>query len=343
MTHRYALPGSRGHRRRAGLLALFTAASVATGLAVAASAAATGGLPSSTTLAVSPQSSTAGTPVTLTATIKVLGLDGLGITPTGTVTFTSKNLLGAVATLGTAPVGACFLTTCTATLTTSNVPVNTVSATANYSGDNLVAPSSGSHALTVTANSSPGSSSTVTCYSGQTCDTGTMTSSDNTTKLDVKADASSNTQTVSGSLTTGQTLHGCVEPPDAHEGSGDGDDDDGVFVGALGTFSSTATDAGKTVTVTGTGTTGAIMKHQFQEHPTHAGCYGAPHTFKGFVNGVYTNAVFNSTDGLYEAILATCTYAHNALPCMSGQAGPSGTTTYSYIVKAPPGDPKIIP
>ena len=323
--------------RRGRVLAGITAVALAGAMASAGHADATGGLASSTTLTVSPQSSTAGTAVTLTATIKVLGLNGLGITPTGTVTFTSKNAAAKVVTLGTGTVGACLLTTCYATLTTSSVPVGTVSATAAYGGDNLVAPSSGSAALTVTQPTSPGASSTVVCYSGQPCDTGTMTSSDNTTNLDVKTPASSNTQTLSGSLTSG-TLH-CVEPPEKGE-TPDGDDDDGVFVGALATFSSSATDVTKTITKTGTGTTGSIMKHQLAEHPTHAGCYASPNPFKGFTNGVYGNAPFVASDGMYEAMLGTCTYTHNVLPCMKGVAGTG--TTYSYVVSAPAGDPKFI-
>lgn len=327
----------RRRRRLRVALGLLTAATLASALAVASDAQAAGGLPSSTTLAVAPQSSTAGTAVTLTATIKVLGLNGLGITPTGTVSFTSKNAAGKTVALGSAPVGACLLTTCTATLTSTLIPVGTTSATANYGGDGLVAPSSGSHALTVTQPTSPGSSSTVVCYAGQPCDTGTMTSSDNTTQLDVKTGASSNTQTLSGSLSNG-TLH-CSEPAEQNE-TPDGDDDDGVFVGALATFSSSATDVTKTITKTGTGTVGSIMKHQLAEHPTHAGCYASPNPFKGFTNGVYGNAPFIAADGLYEAMTGTCTYTHNVLPCMKGVAGTG--TTYSYVVTAPAGDPKFI-
>lgn len=328
----------RSHRLR--VLTLATAGVLALGLAAASQARAAGGLPSSTTLDVSPQSSTAGTAVTLTATIKVLGLNGLGITPTGTVSFTASNSSGSTVALGTAAVGSCLLTTCTATLTTTYVPIGTVTAGASYSGDNLVAPSSGSHALTVTQPTNPGSSSVVTCYAGQPCDTGTVTSGDSTTALDVKTAASSSPQTLSGSLGSG-TLH-CSEPTDPNDGPppGDRDDDDGMYVGALATFTSSAQDVTKTVTYTGTGTTGATMKDQLIEHPTHAGCYGSPTAFKGFTNGTYGYAPLNKTDGLYEAILGTCTYTHNVLPCMKGVAG-SGTT-YSYVVTGSAGDPKII-
>lgn len=330
---------TRRGARRGRMLALAVTTGMVCSIAVADGAHAAGGLPSSTTLAVAPQSSTAGTQVTLTATIKVLGLNGLGVTPTGSVAFTAKNAGGATVGLGSGTVGACLLTVCKATLTTSFIPVNTVSVTASYGGDGLVAPSSGSHAVTVSQPTNPGSSSMVTCYPGQACDTGTMTSTDNTTKLDVKTGASSGSQTVAGSLGNG-TLH-CIEPAEAGEAPpGDRDDDDGVFVGALATFSSTANDVTKTITYTGTGSTGATMNHQLQEHPNRAGCYGSVTQFKGFTHGTYGNATFNAADGMYEAILGTCSFTHNVLPCMKGVSG-SGTT-YSYVVTAPPGDPKII-
>src|SRR4051794_40115899 len=55
-------------------------------------------LPSTTTVTASP--STDGTKVTFVASIKVLGLPGLVLTPTGVVTFTNSN----ASFIGTAPV-----------------------------------------------------------------------------------------------------------------------------------------------------------------------------------------------------------------------------------------------
>jgi Bacterial Ig-like domain (group 3) len=319
--------------RRATVFTVGAAAVLIGGLVTPASSQAAGGLPSSTTVTASPSSTTAGTAVTLSATVKVLGLNGLGITPTGSVNFSVKNSAGVVVSLGSAPISSCLLTACTAKLTSSSIPVGTVSATGSYPGDALVGPSSGSTALTVAPNPTPGSATAVTCYSGQPCDTGTLNSTDSTTKLDVVADPSADTQTVTASLGSG-TLH-CVAggKPD-----NDGDDDDGVFVGALATFSSTASDAGKTITYTGTGATGATMNHQFGEHPTYAGCYASPNAFKGFTKGVYGAAPL--INGEHVAMLATCTFSKNVRPCMTNVPG-SGTTD-SYVIKAPAGDPKVV-
>jgi hypothetical protein len=325
---------SARHGHRVTRIAVGAAALLVAGLLTPTAAGATGGLPSSTALSVSPASTTVGHSITLKATVKVLGLNGLGITPTGSISFSSKNAAGAVVNLGSAPISACLLTACTATLTTSAVPVGTVSATAVYAGDGLVGPSSKTAALTVAPNPTPGSATSVTCYSGQPCDTGTLKSADSTTKLDVRADPSANSQTVTASL-GGGTLH-CIAggTPD-----NDGDDDDGVFVGALATFSSTATDAGKTITYTGTGATGTTMKHQYGEHTQYAGCYGSPTPFKGYTHGVYGPAPFVAADGLYVAMLSNCANNGGAIPCMTNQAGVGFD---SYVIKAPAGDPKVI-
>lgn len=332
MKHRAASPSQLG--RRAAVLAVSAATILIGGLLVPATSQAAGGLPSSLTLTASPSSTTSGHAVTLSATVKVLGLNGLGITPTGSVNFSVKNSTGVVVNLGSAPITTCLLTACTATLTSSTIPVGTVSATGSYPGDSLVGPSSGSTALTIAANPTPGSATAVTCYSGQPCDTGTLSSTDSTTNLDVHSNPSANTQTVTASLGSG-TLH-CVAggKPD-----NDGDDDDGVFVGALATFSSTATDAGKTITYTGNGQTGVLMQHQYAEHTAYAGCYGSPKPFQGYTKGVYGPAPFNATDGLYVAMLANCAN-HSALPCMTNvdNAGDAD----SYVVKAPAGDPKVV-
>jgi hypothetical protein len=320
--------------RRAGL-ALIATAGMAVAVLPADPAGATGSLSTSTTVTATPSTSIVGTPVTLKATVKVLGLNGLGITPKGPVSFTSRNLAGATANLGTVSLSSCFLTPCTATLTTSAMPVGTVSVTARYAGDSLTAPSSGSTAATVNPNPSPGTSSTVTCYSGQSCDTGTVTSTDSTTKLDVVSSPSSSNQTVSASVSSG-ALHCAAAAADGPDG--DNDDDDGVFVGALATFSSTATDSTKKVTYTGTGSTGATMLHQYSEHTAYAGCYGSPNPFNGFTNGVYGPAPFVAADGLYEAMLNNCANHGGAKPCFTNVAS---STSDSYVVQTLAGDPTL--
>jgi Big-like domain-containing protein len=315
------------------------AAALATGAMVVALSAtpagAAGPLPSSTTLAVSPKSSVVGTTLTLTATVKVLNSNGLGITPTGSVTFTSTNGIQTV-TLGSAPIGSCFLTTCKATLKSAAAPIGTTSATASYPGDSLVGASQGSTPMTVTAPSTTSSNSTVICYAGQPCDTGKVQRTGSTTSADVSNSGSSNTQTLSASVSS-QTLHCASSGGDGPDG--DGDDDDGVFTGDLVTFSGTATDVGKTLKYTGTGTTGKTMKHNVSEHPSFAGCYGSPTPFHGYTGGVYGSAPFNATDGLYEAQLPSCSSVGNQPPCFTNS---STSTSDTYTVSAPAGDPKYI-
>jgi uncharacterized repeat protein (TIGR03803 family) len=85
--------------------------------------------PSTTSLTSSPNPSTSGQAVTLTATVSSAAPGG----PTGTVTF--KN--------GTTMLGTATLSAGTATLTTKKLPVGTLTITANYNGDAQSAKSSG--------------------------------------------------------------------------------------------------------------------------------------------------------------------------------------------------------
>lgn len=330
--------------RRAPIVALVTAGLVAGSVAASTGAQAAGGLPSGTTMTVSPSSVAYGTPVTYSATVKVLGLNGLGITPTGSITFSVKNAAGSVAPIGTAPISSCLLTACTATITSAAAPLGTTTALANYPGDGAVAASSASTPLSVGAPSG-GSSSTVTCYPSQPCDTGTVQTSDQTTSADVSTPGSSGIQTLSVSVGSG-ALH-CVEPPDNEDSPRNNPDADDIYLGALTTFSSSANDVTKTIVYTGKGAVAANMQQITSKHPTHAGCYGSPTVFQGFVNGQYTTARFVTSDGLYEAVLATCDFTKKQspdkktpiLPCVT----PSGnSTTFTWTVTAPPGDPKFI-
>ncbi|MGA9529991.1 MAG: FG-GAP-like repeat-containing protein [Terriglobales bacterium] len=90
---------------------------------------------STTTLSSSPNPSTSGQAVTLTATVTSGATGG----PTGTVTF--KN--------GTKSLGMANLSGGTATLTTTRLPVGTLTLTADYSGDTQSAKSSGTTTQTV--------------------------------------------------------------------------------------------------------------------------------------------------------------------------------------------------
>ena len=289
-----------------------------------------------TTVTATPATSVVGTAVTLKATVKVtLGLAAAQ----GSVSFTSKNASGATANLGT--VAGCNSSTCTATLVTTGLPLGSTSVTATYAAYGLTAGSSGSTAVTVNPNTAPGTSQTVTCYSGQPCNTGTVTSSDSKTQLQVSSTPSSGNQTVHGDLGPG-TLH--CQPAGNEAPDNDGDDDDGVFVGALATFSSTAADSTKTITYTGmgmtTGSTGWIMNHQYGEHPHFLSCYGQDTPWNGFTAGSYGPAPFNATDQLYVAMLPRCGDAGITLPCATNVK--NGSTSDSYIIKTAAGDPKNI-
>jgi hypothetical protein len=325
--------------RARSAFAIAVTAGIALALIPATSADAAGLLATSTTVTATPATSVVGTSVTLKAIVKVLGLNGLGVTPRGPVTFTSHNLLGAMASLGTVSLSSCFLTPCVATLVTSAMPVGTISVTGAYGGDGLSKPSQGSAAAHVNPNPSPGTSQSITCYSGQPCATGTMVSADQTTQLQISATASSGNQTVSGSLTDG-TLQCSPAAPDGEGPDGDGDDDDGVFVGALATFETTASDVVKTVTYTGTGTTGATMYHQYAEHTAYASCYGQDTPWQGYTTGVYGPAPFNATDGLYVAQLPNCANHGGQKPCFTNSKG-SGSID-SYVIKTLAGDPKNV-
>lgn len=343
MTHhaRHALVKRRGRRT---VVALATAAVAVAGLAVAtpANAILFGKLNTTTTLSVSPAAATEGTAITLNAAVKIAVVNSLGVLPTGTVTFKAKNALGAVSTIGTANLRECFLVPCHAILTTSLIPVGTTTAIAVYNGDSHTNGSQGSTPLVINPNPNPGSSSVVECFPGQACSSGTLTSdaNDSTTQMEVSSPSSGTTQTITSSLSEGN-LH-CVEPPEPGEVP-DGDDDDGVWVGALAEWHVVGGTGTKTVTYTGVGDTGRIMKHQLAEHPTHAGCFGADYQFYGFTNGQYGLAPFIEEDGLYEAMLPTCQFRTNRLPCMTG-AGPGDGSSYSYKlrVKAGDTDPKFI-
>ena len=343
MTHhaRHALARRRGRRT---MVALATAAVAVAGLAVAtpANAILFGKLNTTTTLSVSPVSATEGTAITLNAAVKIATVNSLGILPTGTVTFKAKNALGTTTTIGTANLRECFLVPCHAILTTSMIPVGTTTAIAVYNGDSHTNGSQGSTPLSITPNDNPGSSSVVECYAGQTCSSGTLTSDANnsTTQMEVSSPSSTGTQVVTSSLSDGN-LH-CVEPSDGNDTS-DGDDDDGVWVGALAEWHVVGGTGTKTVTYTGVGTTGQIMKHQLFEHPSHAGCFGSDVQFYGFTNGQYGLAPFVEEDGLYEAMLPTCQFRTNRLPCLTG-AGPGDGSSYSYKIRVAAGaaDPKFI-
>ncbi len=106
------------------------------------SSSAAGILPTTTTVVTSGNPALAGSQVTFTATVKILGINLGPITPKGTVTFTYGT------TSVTKPVSSCIilLTQCTASATMTALPesASPTTVTAKYNGDLLAKPSTGS-------------------------------------------------------------------------------------------------------------------------------------------------------------------------------------------------------
>jgi hypothetical protein len=264
--------------------------------------------------------------VTLTAKVSAAVVGGVVITPTGSVTFSYVNG-GSSGTLGSASIGSCLLSACTATLTTNGLPPGTSTVTGAYGGDSLVAPSSGSTTVTMNPPVVTGNSSTVTCDPGAFCSTGTVTAPNGSNTMSVLSSPSSSQQTVSALLENGKNLH-CPQNTDNQ-------------TGALGTFEVTVNDTTKTVTYTGNGNVAKSMLKNYTAHPDYVGCFGSPTPFNGYVYGVYGPAVLVPNDGnLYEAQLSSCALHGGALPCVTVT---STSKTTSYVVTTPFGDPpKVI-
>jgi hypothetical protein len=315
-------------------VALGVVASVAAASSgLAPTAGADGLLPTTTTVTASPATSTAGTAVTVTATVNLLGvLPGLAIVPTGPVAFSATN--GSTTTpLGTADLGFCLLTACTASITTTAIPAGSTSVTASYAGDTLAAASTGAAAVTVTAPPppppEPDVQTTKVCTTGKTCSTSTITSSDGLTSLQVTATGGN--QSVFAALYDEGTLHcpgRAEEPP-----------------GALAEFDNSSPTGAKTVNIRWDGTVARDMKIAYNQHPSYLGCYGSPTPFNGYTNGVYGPATFSAEDGLYVAQLPSCTASGGQKPCFEWQSNynfDSNTGTSKLTIFTPPGDPKYI-
>lgn len=108
-------------------------------------------LPTTTTVTATPTSSVKDSPVTLHATVSLSGVGGVLIAPTRQVRFTATNG-GPAVELGTAelPSGCLFtIVVCTASLTTTALPVGNVTVTATYVGDAIASTSSGTTQVTV--------------------------------------------------------------------------------------------------------------------------------------------------------------------------------------------------
>lgn len=176
--------------------------------------------------------------------------------------------------------------------------------------------------LSACGSSSPQSSSSVSvkCNAGAVCSSGTVTNGD--ASLTVTSDPSASNQSVSAQLVTGQPLH-CDSL---------GKTDSGTAI-----FSSTATDASKTVTLAITGAPGQAIAAAHRSHPHYIGCFGAPQPFTGYAKGGNTRAPFVASDNLYEAAMLPCSTTETK-PCFSYSM--SGDTVI-LTVQTVAGDPKM--
>jgi hypothetical protein len=298
---------------------------------VAPAVSAEGLLPTATTVSASPATSTAGDPVTLTATVSTLGLPGLGVTPTGSVAFTASDG-SSTTSLGAATLGSCLLTTCTASITTSAIPAGSTSVTASYAGDLLSAASSGSASITVAAppdpEPEPDVEATVECGPEvQICTTPVIESTDGKTTLTVSSPGGN--QTVYAALFDEGELD-CPGRTDTPPG-------------AEAEFTNSSETSPKTVTYRLTpGPAAKAMKAEYKKHPDYLGCYGAPSPFNGFTNGVFGPA--NPSGDIYVAQLASCTFTDGARPCFEVQNNAqfeSNSGDMKILIHTPAGDPNF--
>jgi len=327
----------RQKARSAALLGALALASA--GTLLQAPPASAGILPSTTTLSVSPGTSYIGTPVALTSTVSLLGLPGLGITPTGTVTF--KYDAGTThITIGSNSLATCLLTTCSVSRSTSSLPAGSGTITATYSGDTLLATSSASSSVTVNylPEPPPAQSSSNSCGSGQPCATTQIQVSDgtNTDKLTVTAGPSNQSQSVSASLTPGATLDCPLEPGDADSGQ------------AVATVDNTANDAEKTVVYRVEGPASVTIHNNYANSTDQLVCFASPTPFNGHSPSGYGPApLYNTPYGqFYEAELGSCVNHSGNRPCfqlLDGSGLPPGSKYVEITVHTLPGDPKVHP
>jgi hypothetical protein len=297
---------------------------------VAPAVSAEGLLPTTTTVTASPATSTAGDPVTLTATVSTLGLPGLGVTPTGSVAFTASDG-SSTTSLGAATLGSCLLTTCSASITTSAIPAGSTSVTASYAGDLLSAASSGSASITVTPppdpEPEPDVETTIVCGPEvQVCTTPVITSNDGSTTLTASSDGP-------------QTIHTAL--------FGDGDLDcpgrTDTPPGAEAEFTNSSETSGMTVTYRLTpGPAAKAMKAEYKKHPNYLGCFGSEYQFNGFTNGVHGPA--NASGNMFVAQLASCTFTGGVPPCFDVQNNSqfeSNSGDMKILIRTKPGDPNF--
>ena len=192
--------------------------------------------------------------------------------------------------------------------------------------------------------------SSTTCLSGVSCVSPTVVSADTSTDLQVTADPSANSQTLT--LQVGTELLG-PKPPSRGTST--------TFIQAMqctlpgsqsvvAQFHTTAHDAGKVAhyvvhNITNAPTAATFANNFYLAHTNIAGCFGAPLVFNGWspsgkgatwADGPYAYgaATLDATTQLYEAFLDSCTdAAHpNIKPCFKNT---NGSTSNNLEIDAP--------
>lgn len=344
----------RLHRR--GIKSLAAVATCGVALAVGpglvlSPASAAGILPTTTTLTSSASSITQGQEVTLTATIKILGiLPGLIITPKGTVDFSTG-----LTSLGSAPIGSCPLKTCTASITTDQLPVGNDTVLAGYEGDTLSAGSPGTVTVNVTAiQGTPENPEITNCPNGGTCDTGPVTGASDDSSIDTTAPGDGETLT---SSVGGDPL------PCSVTGAGD-----------IASIDESAGGPAKTVTYTQTGSAADTM-YQWENSDADGTdpwvCWDADTPFSAWYNaaGGFPQNTFTSPSlrfgtvpqvesgpwaGTYAGLLALCGETFGGVDSDPIVVGPPCYESHDYtlssdnehavklvtVIDAPAGDPR---
>jgi len=165
------------HRRRWMIAAGTALASGAmVGINAIQHAAAAGLIPTTVSVSAAKATIAQGGSDTLTATVSpsLVVVGGISVAPSGSVSFSASNGASTVQ-LGSAPLGGCMtLGTCTASITTSGLPVGSDTVTATYGGDTLFAGKSASTTVTVLPTADQQHQAVTTCTSTGPCSTGVI-------------------------------------------------------------------------------------------------------------------------------------------------------------------------
>ena len=317
------------------------AAITTTAVSGTSSSQAAGLLSTTTTVTVAPSPAGLYREVKITATIKLLGvLPGLLITPTGSVAFRSAQYTGGgidPTLIGSAPVGTCLLTTCTATVYTSNLATGPITVSAAYSGDSLAKGSSGAGAATIDLTSYTNSSSVPCAKTAEECDAGLIRSNDGSTYLFTAFD---------GTTGTAHTLNEALDVTPAPSACNAG--------GVVAQFTDTPDVTGykdSYYTVTDP-TEAAALIAENAAHPDVQGCFESTSEFNEFDGSSLAPApaVVESDGTFFEGPLPSCTLTSGAAPCFNFDnddqyfnANPNDVQIDVKWENGIPGDPKYTP